>query len=116
MKREKLFQQGEELLGLTDIQELKPRYDQWSYNVRRYLKESGLPQEVQKAAGIRMHFSENEFSPDDTRNAMKRAIRDTMKYLGEIQRLADEGMRPNASLALIEKILNNFYMFYKKIL
>ena len=60
-----------------------------------------------------MWYTENEFSKDDTRNSIIKAIKDTVVYLDEINTISEAVIYEAVGIRLIEQILNNFYLYYR---
>ena len=60
-----------------------------------------------------MWYTENEFSKDDTRNSIIKAIKDTVVYLDEINTISEAVISEAVGIRLIEQILNNFYLYYR---
>ena len=62
---------------------------------------------------LKMWYTENEFSKDDTRNSIIKAIKDTVVYLDEINTISEAVISEAVGIRLIEQILNNFYLYYR---
>lgn len=58
-----------------------------------------------------MHYMENEYSEIDTLKSLKKSMYSVIQVLEEKSVLPENGIDRQAGLKLIEKILDNFYMY-----
>lgn len=113
MKMKELVQEGWKLLDITNDEKLKAEYDSWCRKVKGFLNQNGFPKGKLNEIQIKMWYTENEFSKDDTRNSIIKAIKDTVVYLDEINTISEAVISEAVGIRLIEQILNNFYLYYR---
>ena len=113
MKMKELVQEGWKLLDITNDEKLKAEYDSWCRKVKGFLNKNGFPKGKLNEIQIKMWYTENEFSKDDTRNSIIKAIKDTVVYLDEINTISEAVISEAVGIRLIEQILNNFYLYYR---
>ena len=113
MKMKELVQEGWKLLDITNDEKLKAEYDRWCRKVKGFLNQNGFPKGKLNEIQIKMWYTENEFSKDDTRNSIIKAIKDTVVYLDEINTISEAVISEAVGIRLIEQILNNFYLYYR---
>ena len=107
-----LILEGKSLEDVCDKQALQEKYRLWCSNVKAYMKEADFDEQLTEEIKVKMHYVENEYSKDDTIKALKRALRDTIQFLEESAPSSDEESYKKRDLLLVEKILENFYMYY----
>ena len=112
MTLEELLREGREMESIKDIQ-LQNIYDSWCSKVRVALRESMVSESEQKEIVVKMHYMENEYSGYDTRGSIQKALKDTLCFMEERMLLSQRQISKETSLFLIEKILNNFYLYYR---
>ena len=81
--------------------------------MKGFLNQNGFPKGKLNEIQIKMWYTENEFSKDDTRNSIIKAIKDTVVYLDEINTISEAVIYEAVGIRLIEQILNNFYLYYR---
>ena len=81
--------------------------------MKGFLNQNGFPKGKLNEIQIKMWYTENEFSKDDTRNSIIKAIKDTVVYLDEINTISEAVISEAVGIRLIEQILNNFYLYYR---
>lgn len=112
MKTADLIREGENLLAVSDFIELKNKYAAWCSKVRIFMKEGYEAGECD-AVNVKMHYSENGYSTEDTIISIKKAAQDTITYLTEMDDFsAVEFSKPMAAM-LIDRVLNDFGLFYR---
>ena len=111
MKMKELVQEGWKLLDITNDEKLKAEYDSWCRKVKGFLNQNGFSKGKLNEIQIKMWYTENEFSKDDTRNSIIKAIKDTVVYLDEINTISEAVIYEAVGIRLIEQILNNFYLY-----
>lgn len=113
MEISELFTEGKALEKISDIAEQIYKYNMWCSKIRTYMKEKDFPDKEQEEVKVKMHYTENEYSENETKASLMKAIKDTIQCLEEkISVSSGEVYRPY-ELSLIEKILNNFFMYYR---
>lgn len=60
-----------------------------------------------------MHYTENEYSEIDTLKSLKKSLYSVIQILEEELVFPKKDIDRQAELKLIEKILDNFYMYYR---
>lgn len=113
MIADEVIQKGKILSEISDTAEMKDQYEQWCREVIRYVVDAGFTKEELKELKVKMHFTENEFSEADTRNAIKKAVKNTQGYLESKGFELNQALMCGKYLVLVEKILNNFYAYYR---
>lgn len=113
MEINELILEGKALTELFDGAELKNKYSMWCSKIRAYMKENDFPDKEQNEVKVKMHYTENEYSENDTKASLKKAVKDTILYLDEKTFTSKKDTYARKELLLIERILNNFYMFYR---
>ena len=104
---------GEKILACRDYPSAKEQFGEWQREVRSALDGSGLSESRKREIGVKLHFVENEFSMEDSRRELDRAIRGTVEALGGLaQRLEESFTGPMAEL-IVQKILRNFYLYIR---
>lgn len=92
---------------------MRSKYDEWCHNVRKSLRSKGCTEEELRALNVKMHYTENEYSENDTVLSVRRALRDTISVLQEMGDSINGRPSEDAGIRLIEKVLNNFHMYYQ---
>lgn len=113
MSEKQLIQKGCMLYEIRDIDRLTREYELWSEEVCDFFEKNRSSPKAPREIKTAMHFTKNEYSEADTRQsivaALDRAIRllrgSDVSFLDEIPR--------SAALGLIERILENFYLYYR---
>ena len=113
MKLQELIQEGWKLSDITNDEKLKETYDSWCRKVKGYLNQNGFPKEKLNEIQIKMWYTANEFSKDDTRKNIIKAIKDTIVGLEEMDTISETVIPKEVGIMLIEQILNNFYLYYR---
>lgn len=62
---------------------------------------------------MKLHFVENEFSMEDSRREMDRAIRGTVEALDGLAQRPEESFTGPMSELIVQKILRNFYLYIR---
>lgn len=113
MRIDDLIVEGKRLEETLTAKNIQNEYDAWCGKVRRYMKEAGFTDKEQSAANVKMHYVANEYSEHDIRMSVKRAIKDTICLLKEKENDPEKENLKQAELSLIERLLNNFYIYYR---
>lgn len=103
---------GKELNEIAEKKELQNKYTLWCSKVRIYMKKAGFTQQEQERTNVKMHYVENEYSENDTVRSLKKSLGDTIQILEEKASVLETEISKQRELLLIEKILENFYMYY----
>lgn len=111
MKR--FIQEAQKLLEITDDVKLRKEYDGWCRDVKRFLKQEKFSKEILQEIRVKMQYTANEFSGEETRKSIMKAIKDTLNCLEENDMDIEKETVKNEEIMLIEKILNNFYLYYR---
>lgn len=107
-----LVLEGKKLEEVNDKQNLQEKYKLWCSKVKTYMKEADFDKRVTEKIKVKMHYVENEYSENDTIKSLKRALGDTIQSLEESALFSKEESYKKRDLLLVEKILENFYMYY----
>ena len=113
MNIEKLIQEGWQLEARTEGDNLKEEYDSWCRNVKGFLKEEGISKDILYEIQVKMQYTVNEFSKDETRKSIRNAAKDTVSYLEDMDIGLKTELSQDTGIILIEQILNNFYLYYR---
>ena len=113
MELKRFVQKGMELSEIADDTKLRDEYDDWCRNVNGFLKQERVSKEVLYEIQVKMRYTVNEFSKEETRKNIMRAIKDTIGYLEDSDISSETKMSKDTGIMLIERILNNFYLYYK---
>lgn len=113
MTIENLIHRGYILSEIADIEKLKDEYDMWCSEISTSLRENGISQETLSEVKVRMHYQENEFSKDNTRESILNALKRTLLFLKNWHAASGECMPANLAFEMIGKILDNFYLYYR---
>lgn len=113
MEIKDLILEGKSLADIFEKGKLQRKYDLWCSKVRISMEEAGFIHSVQEEIKVKMHYTENEYSDMDTLNSLKKSLNSVIKALEEKSVLLEKSIDGQAELKLIEKILNNFYMYYR---
>ncbi len=105
-----IIAEGKELKGVLDKKELLEKYNLWCVKVRIYMKKTGFAE--QDKVNVKMHYVENEFSDNDALISLKKSLGDAIQILEENALTIEDKTYKQGDLVLIEKILENFYMYY----
>ena len=108
-----LILEGKNLAGISEKKELQCKYDLWCSKVKASLKDADFSNRIQEEIKIKMHYMENEYSEIDTLKSLKKSMYSVIQVLEEKSVLPENGIDRQAGLKLIEKILDNFYMYYR---
>lgn len=95
------------------IYSLQQEYDNWCCEIKKYLKQEGFSEEIQQEMQIKMWYVTNEFSKEETRKSIMRAIKAVIECLEENDRALDRKKVTDREIVLLEQILNNFYLYYR---
>lgn len=107
-----LILEGKRLEEVCDKQNLQEKYRLWCSKVKAYMKEADFDERLTEEIKVKMHYVENEYSEDDTIKSLKRALSDAIQILEERAPFSEEESYKKRNLLLVEKILENFYMYY----
>ena len=110
---EKLIQEGWKLADITDDTRLKEEYDSWCRNVKGLLKQEKISKEILHEIQVKMQYTANEFSKEETRKNIMRAVKDTICFLEETDMDIETEVSKEAGIMLVDQILNNFYLYYR---
>lgn len=113
MEIKDLILEGKSLTSISDKKELQNKYDLWCGKVRASMEEAGFINKIQEEIKVKMHYMENEYSEVDTLMSLKKSLDSVMQVLEEKSVLLEKSEDRQAELRLIEKILDNFYMYYR---
>lgn len=113
MEIKDLILEGKSLADIFEKGKLQRKYDLWCSKVRISMEEAGFIHSVQEEIKVKMHYTENEYSDMDTLNSLKKSLNSVIKALEEKSVFLEKSIDGQAELKLIEKILNNFYMYYR---
>ena len=105
--------EGKELKEVFDKKELQSKYNLWCRKVRICMKEEGFTEQEQEKVNVKMHYLENEYSENDALISLKKSLGDTIEILEENAFIYGDKTDKQGDLSLIEKILGNFYMYYR---
>lgn len=105
--------EGKNLTGISERGKLQRKYDLWCSKVRISMEEAGFINSVQEEIKVKMHYAENEYSDMDTLKSLKKSLNSVIQALEEKSVFLKKGTDVQAELKLIERILSNFYMYYR---
>lgn len=108
-----IIQEGRAIRNLSVKVDIQSAYHAWCRNVRSFLKENSINEQLQNEAAVKMHYTDNEYSESDTLHSLKRALTDTLDFLEENSGYPGSVRNNSTELELITKILNNFYLYYQ---
>ena len=108
-----IIQEGRAIRNLSVKADIQSAYHAWCRNVRSFLKENSINEQLQNEAAVKMHYTDNEYSESDTLHSLKRALTDTLDFLEENSGYPGSVRNNSTELELITKILNNFYLYYQ---
>lgn len=108
-----LILEGSALEEISNKTELEDKFDIWCSKIRVYMKENDFSDAEQEEAKVKMHYTKNEYSENDTKASLKKAIKDTLLFFEEKVCVSEKESFKQIELSLIERILNNFYMYYR---
>ena len=66
---EERIREAENLLDIQDVGSLKNEYNTWCANIRRLLQANAFSEEKLNEIRVKMHYTENEYSNEDTRKS-----------------------------------------------
>ena len=78
-----IIQEGRAIRNLSVKADIQSAYHAWCRNVRSFLKENSINEQLQNEAAVKMHYTDNEYSESDTLHSLKRALTDTLDFLEE---------------------------------
>lgn len=113
MEIKDLILQGKNLADISEKEKLQRRYDLWCSRVRISMEKAGFVNRVQEEIKVKMHYMENEYSDMDTLNSLKKSLNSVIQTLEEKTVLLEKSTDGQVELKLIEKMLSNFYMYYR---
>lgn len=113
MRIDGLIVEGKALSGLSNKTELKNKYDIWCSKVRMFMKEGDFTEKERDEIKVKMYYTENEYSENDTVMSIRNSLRDTLCFLVERSVVSERELPKEIGLMLIERVLNNFYMYYR---
>lgn len=108
-----ITREGRAIKNLSVKADIQSAYHAWCRNIRSFLKENSINEQLQNEAAVKMHYTDNEYSESDTLHSLKRALTDTLDFLEENVGYLDSVRNNSTELELITKILNNFYLYYQ---
>ena len=108
-----IIREGIAIKNLSVKADIQSAYHVWCRNIRSFLKENSINEQLQNEAAVKMHYTDNEYSESDTLHSIKRALTDTLDFLEENVGYLDSVRNNSTELELITKILNNFYLYYQ---
>lgn len=108
-----ITREGRAIKNLSVKADIQSAYHAWCRNIRSFLKENSINEQLQNEAAVKMHYTANEYSESDTLHSLKRALTDTLDFLEENAGYLDSVRNNSTELELITKILNNFYLYYQ---
>lgn len=104
--------EGQLLTEIEDCTLLKKEYDAWCGKVNRFLKKEGRAEYLNDIK-VKMHYTENEYSKEETKKSIINALNKTTDYLEGGEVVAGKDLPKEIVLMLVERIINNFYMYYR---
>ena len=104
---------GEKILACRDYPSAKEQFGDWQREVRSALDGSGLSESRKREIGVKLHFVENEFSMEDSRRELDRAIRGTVEALDGLAQRPEESFTGPMAELIVQKILRNFYLYIR---
>lgn len=113
MGTEELILEGKALTEISDKAELEEKYNVWRRQVRLYMKENDFSDKEQEEVKVYMHYTKNEYSENDTKLSLKKAIEDTIQFFEEKRFVSKKESAKQEDVFLVERVLNNFYMYYR---
>lgn len=113
MELNTLMLEGKALADIPSREELQSKYNSWCSNVRVYMNEAGFTEKAQESVKVKMHYTENEYSENDTILSLKKSLAAVIQTLEENNLLFEQKLPDQEELRLIEQILDNFYMYYR---
>ncbi len=113
MEIDDIIVEGKELKEVFDKKQLQSKYDLWCRRVKIYMKKAGFSEQEQEKVNVKMHYVENEYSETDALISLKKSLKDTIEILEENELMNENKANKQGELLLIEKILDNFYMYYR---
>lgn len=111
MTIEKLILEGYDLINMEDPTELPKKYEQWRKEVTISVQNLFTDKD-RNVLKVKMFYTENEYSAINTSASIKKAIQNTCLFLEEKSAFPEENKRFSPEIALVERILNHFPMYY----
>lgn len=108
-----LISEGRNLVDISNKKELERKYSLWCGKVRIALEKAAIMNNIQNEIKVKMHYTENEYSETDTLLSLKKSLDSVVQALEEQSVLFQKNTTGQEELRLIEKILDNFYMYYR---
>ena len=78
-----ILREGRAIRNLSVKADIQSAYHVWCRNVRSFLKENPINEQLQNEPAVKMHYTANEYSESDTLHSLKRALTDTLDFLEE---------------------------------
>lgn len=113
MTKEELIREGERLKEEENFSVMLRDYEAWCCRVQSFLKSEGETQEMVREIGVKMHYTENEYSKEETKRSVLKALDGVLCFLKEMNQSMESHISKTQAIVLIENILNNFHMFYR---
>lgn len=108
-----LIQYGEDLFKIGDLDKLVDEYEIWCNRAALLIKKGDFGEEAINDLKVAMHYTKNEYSKEDTQKSILGALRRSIYFLQELSEVIPTELSLETALAIIEKILKNFYLFYR---
>lgn len=113
MTKEELIREGKQIKVVEDFDVMLRNYEAWCDRVKSFLKSEGEMQETIREIGVKMHYTENEYSKEETKKSVLKALDAVSCFLKETSQKSGSLISRDQAISLIERILNNFHMFYR---
>ncbi len=113
MNIEECVKDGERLLEIRDVQILKTDYERWCSEVMHLLRQNECLKEQMREINVKMHYSENEYSEEDTEKSIRKALRGTILLLQEIGECSEREMSKKTAILLVDSVLRHFPVFFR---
>lgn len=113
MTIEEVIREGERLTETQDNMDLKNKYDIWCNKAKILLEKIGFPEEKLREIKVKMHYTENEYSKEDTGKSILKALQDTVRFLEAVGTSIESEISKETAIVLIYRILSNFHKFFK---
>lgn len=101
MKIENIIEEGRRLSEISDYAELKSLYELWCGRVKEILIKEGISKENFREIQVKMYYEENEYSKEDTKKAILKAVKNTLSFLEQIKKYIKREMPKETALVLI---------------
>lgn len=110
---EERIREAENLLDIQDVGSLKNEYNTWCANIRRLLQANAFSEEKLNEIRVKIHYTENEYSNEDTRKSILKALQDTIRFLQDMENVEPHEVPKDIAIMLVHRILIHFQTFYQ---